>query len=133
MKRPNEVVVAYLDGRRMKGIVYNFSVENNVFNLFPFDDPLQARGTKMEMKDLKAIFFVKHLVGYWEDYAPPTGEPPVHGRLIEITFSDGENILGRTEAYSPHKLGFFIFPTDTKSNNLRIFVINKNVAEVRFR
>ncbi len=129
----NKVVVAFLDGRRLKGIVYNFSAETGAFDLHPPENPLQERGARVEIKDLKAIFFVKDLAGRPEGHAHPTGEPPVHGRTIEVTFSDGEQVLGRTEAYNPRKLGFFMFPTDPKSNNLRIFIINKNVSNIGFR
>jgi hypothetical protein len=36
-----------------------------------------------------------------------------------------------TEAYNPQKPGFFMFPADLECNNERIFVINRNVSEVR--
>jgi hypothetical protein len=129
----NKVVAAFLDGRRLKGLVYNFSAESSAFDLLPPENPLQERGVRVEMKELKAIFFVKDLTGQREDHALPTGEPPLTGRTIEVTFSDGEKVLGRTEAYNPRKLGFFMSPTDPKSNNLRIFIINKNVSNIGFR
>ena len=54
------------------------------------------------------------------------------GRKIEVIFRDGETILGKTEGYNPPKLGFFMVPGDPASNNIRVFVINKNAKEVRF-
>ena len=51
---------------------------------------------------------------------------------IEILFKDGEKLVGRSEAYNPQKPGFFLFPADPKSNNVRIFIVNKNVHKVNF-
>ncbi len=128
----NKAVVACLDGRRLKGVIYNFSALKDSFRLFSEEDPSQARGTEVEMKDLKAVFFVKDFVGD-RDYqeSQPAG-PPKHGKKIEVTFSDGETLVGITDAYNPQKLGFFIFPPDPKTNNIRIFVINKNASRTRF-
>jgi len=49
-----------------------------------------------------------------------------------VTFRDGEKLVGTSEAYNPQKLGFFLFPADGKSNNSRIFIVNKNVQKVKF-
>src|SRR5262249_32065279 len=84
------------------------------------------------MKALKAVFFVKDFRGdskYNESKTIPPGKP---GRKIEVTFADGENIVGTTQAYNPKALGFFVYPADPKSNSLRIFVVNWNVREVKF-
>jgi len=126
-----KVVVAFLNGARMKGFAYDFSAMKDSFNLLPQEGPLEGEGTKVEMKDLKAVFFVKDFDGvpeYRESFWP---EPPMHGRKIEVTFTDGEKILGRTEGFSPQKLGFFVFPADLKSNNIRIFVVTGNTRQVR--
>jgi hypothetical protein len=56
-----------------------------------------------------------------------------HGRRIAVTFQDGEELSGTTEAYNPQKLGFFMFPLDPNSNNLRIFVINNNVRQINVK
>jgi hypothetical protein len=40
---------------------------------------------------------------------------------MAISFTDGETLQGCTDAYNPKRPGFFLFPTDAKSNNLRIF------------
>jgi len=128
----NKVVVAYLDGRRLKGYVYNFSALRESFHLFPQENPLQERGAEVAMNDLKAIFFVKDFIGDREYQGQPIAEPPMHGRKIEVTFSDGEKIFGKTQGYDPQKLGFFMLPADPQSNDLRIFVVKKNASQVRF-
>jgi hypothetical protein len=132
MEQLTKVVVAYLDKRRQRGYTYDFSPLRDAFNLLPPEDPLQGRGEKLYLKDLKALFFVKDFVGNRDAQDSPNLESPAHGRPIEVTFSDGETLLGRTEGFNPQKIGFFMFPADPKSNNLRIFVIIKNARRIRF-
>ena len=114
MSAASRVVVACLDGKRLKGYVFNFSALRDSFRLFPEPNSPQTAGADLQIRDVKAIFFVK-------DFA---GQP-------ERTFLDGEKIPGTSEAYNRNKLGFFMFPSDRDSNNSRIFVVNKNVSAVK--
>ena len=98
----------------------------------PEEDPLQQRGTEVAVKDLKAVFFVKDFVGNSEHQESTSMDGQRHGRRIEILFKDGEKLVGTSEAYNPEKAGFFLFPADPKSNNVRIFIVNKNVHKVNF-
>jgi hypothetical protein len=127
-----KVVVAFAEGKRLAGYIYNFSPVRDSFDLLPQNDPLQQRGTTIEMKDLKAIFFVKDFIGNSADRARGYVDSPLHGRKIEVAWNDGETILGKTEGFNPQKPGFFLFPTDERGNNIRIFVVNKNAKRVRF-
>jgi hypothetical protein len=127
----NKVVVGFLNGGRTKGYAYDFSALKESFSLLPQEDPLKGQGIKVEMKDLKAVFFVWDFSGNPEYDESPCADSPMHGRKIEVTFIDGEKIVGRTEGYSPQRLGFFLFPADPKSNNIRIFVVTKNTRQVR--
>jgi hypothetical protein len=130
--RLNKVVVAYLDGRRLRGCVYDFSPLKDVFRLVAESDLAQQKGAEIDLKDLKAVFFVKDFRGdsrYRESKKIDDGKP---GRKIEVTFSDGEKIVGTTQGYNPKNKGFFAFPADAKSNSLRIFVVNWNVRDVKF-
>jgi hypothetical protein len=83
------------------------------------------------MKDLKAIFFVKDFVGNPDYTKTPGGDAPKRGREVVVTFRDGEELSGTTEAYSSQKLGFFVFPHDESGNNLRVFVVHRNVRQVK--
>lgn len=127
----NKAVVAFLDGRRLKGYVLNFSALRETFRLFPEGASGPGGGTDVLMQDLKAVFFVRDFEGNRGHNEVHDVQGPAHGRKVEVKFSDGEAITGVTEGYNPQKLGFFIFPVDPQSNNLRIFVINKNVQAVR--
>jgi len=128
----NKVVVAFLDGRRLKGYSYDFSPMKDTFNMLPALNTLQEKGIKVVIKDLKAVFFVKDFVGNSAYQEKSQADSHAHGRKIEVSFRDGEKILGKTEGYNPQKPGFFMFPEDPDSNNIRIFVVNKNALQVRF-
>ena len=127
----NRAVVAFLDGRRLKGYVFNFSAVKETFRLFPDEMAQQKSGTDVLIKDLKAVFFVKDFTGDPSYHECLTADPTQHGRKIEILFKDGEKLSGKTDAYHAQKLGFFIFPFDPRSNNVRVFVVNKNVHQVK--
>ena len=128
----NKAVVAFLDGRRLKGYIYNFSAQKDSFRLFFEQDTLQRESTDVQMKDLKAIFFAKDFVGnsqYTESQILTTQNGC---RKAEVTFRDGEKLVGTTDAYNPQKIGFFLVPADPRSNNLRVFVITKNATQIRW-
>ena len=78
------------------------------------------------------MLFVKDFIGDSRHVEKPTLDPHGHGRNIEVTFRDGEKIVGKTEGYNPQKPGFLVIPGDPDSNNIRIFVVTKNAQQVRF-
>ncbi len=131
-EQENKVVIAFVDGRRLKGYVYDFSALKDSFNVLPPDKRLHEHGIKVLMKDLKAVFFVKDFLGNPDYHDKDIVDEHIHGRKIEVSFRDGETIVGKTEGYNPQKLGFFMVPGDPASNNIRVFVINKNAQKVRF-
>jgi len=128
----NRNKVALLDGRCLKGYVYNFSAQKDRFRLFLEKETLQREGTDVQMKELKAIFFAKDFIGNSE-YTESQVLTSQNGcRKAEVTFRDGEKIVGTTDAYNPQKIGFFLVPADPRSNNLRVFVITKNATQIRW-
>lgn len=131
-EQANKVVVAFVDGRRLKGYVYDFSATRDSFNVLTPDKRPHEHGTKVLMKDLKAVFFVKGFLGNPGYHDQPIVDEHIHGRKIEVTFRDGETMVGKTEGYNPQKLGFFMVPGDPASNNIRIFVVNQNAQQVQF-
>jgi hypothetical protein len=130
--RRTKAVVALLDGRRLKGYIYNFSAQKDSFRLFFEQDTLQREGTDVQMKDLKAIFFARDFVGNSEYTESQTLRGQNQGRKAEVTFRDGEKLVGTTDAYNPQKIGFFLVPADPRSNNLRVFIITKNATQIRW-
>lgn len=131
MSAASRVVVACLDGKRLKGYVFNFSALRDSFRLFPEPNSPQTAGADLQIRDVKAIFFAKDFAGQPERKDSYDAMDATHGRKLEVTFLDGEKIPGTSEAYNRNKLGFFMFPSDRDSNNSRIFVVNKNVSAVK--
>lgn len=128
----SKAVVAFLDGRRLKGHIYNFSAQKDRFRLFLEHDIQQREGSDVQVKDLKAIFFAKDFVGNPEYHESQTLDGQTQGRRAEVTFRDGEKLVGTTDAYHPHKAGFFMVPADPRSNNLRVFVVTRNAQQIRW-
>jgi len=59
----NKVVVAYLDGRRSRGRVHDFSPLKDTFRLVSESALQQQKGLDVTLKDLKSLFFVKDFRG----------------------------------------------------------------------
>ena len=85
----NKVVVGYLDGRRLRGCVYDFSPLKDTFRLVQDRDFPPKKPTEVSLKDLKAVFFVKDFKGdskYRASHKIEEGKP---GRKIEVSFFYG--------------------------------------------
>jgi hypothetical protein len=128
----NGVVAHFLDGRVVKGTTQDFSPNRPAFHLFPSGGAGRAQ---IPVHQLKALFFVKSLDGDPErtDLRGFIAAPAenVHGKKIAVRFADGELICGHSLSYSPRREGFFMFPSDPGSNNVRVFVNVSAEAEVR--
>jgi hypothetical protein len=128
-----KVVVRYSDGRVIKGFTEDFYPKKERFHLIPADNPSGGE-IEVSMKDLKAIFMVRDFIGhslYKERKMYIEGENP-SGKKVEVTFIDGEVLVGSTLGYDPKRQGFFIFPADPKSNNIRVYVVSSVVKKVRY-
>jgi hypothetical protein len=132
----NRVVVALLDGTRAKGFIYGFRAGEKLFTLFPTEKQDRAYARFVPVGDCKAIFFVRSHAGDREAREKMRKVPlderdlKIRGQRMRIVFLDGEELLARSEAYSPDRLGFFAYPLDARSNNVRIFVVNASVRQV---
>ena len=130
------MVVRYVDGRIIKGYSHDFYADKPHFHLVPsvagfsFSD----EATEVRVQDLKAVFFVRDFAGdpsYNERKKFAEGERPP-GRKVEVTFKDGEVLVGSTVGYDRTRPVFFFIPADPKSNNQRVFVVCAAVTKVRF-
>ncbi len=129
----DKVVVRYADGRVLKGTTQDFHPNKDRFRLHPVEGS-PGKGTEIFVRDLKAVFFVRDFAGN-----PDYNERKVHladekfqGRIVEVTFSDGEILVGSTPGHDPKRQGFFLVPIDSVSNNLRIFTVLAAVRSVRY-
>lgn len=126
----SKVVVAYLDGRRLKGHLHNLSTAINFFRLYPEEVSAENAGVEIKFEEVKAVFFVKDFAGDPKRRDLSDAEPHEHGRALQVIFKDGEKITGVSETFHREKVGFFLFPADRGGNSLRIFVVNRNVVSV---
>lgn len=120
---PNRVIARFRDGRMIKGTTINFSPESPHFHILPPETPY-GEGQRVDVRDLKAIFFVRDLRGnplYAE--RKEFVAPPGYGHRMLVEFGDGEEMIGVVHNVDRRKPGFFLFPSDPASNNERVFAI----------
>ncbi len=128
-----KVVIRYSHGRLIKGFTDDFSPNKERFHLIPVNN-FSGGVIEVSIKDLKAIFMVRDFIGdplYEECKKYIEGEKP-SGKKVEVTFIDGEVLVGSTLGYDPKRQGFFIFPADPKSNNVRVYVVSSAAQKVRY-
>jgi hypothetical protein len=131
---PIKVVVRYSDGRILKGYTQNFAPDKAFFHLLPVDAEFPDQNKSISFKGLKAVFFVRDFTGnqsYIEKKIFPQGMNII-GRKIEVTFKDGEVLIGSTMGYDSGRTGFFVYPSDRNWNLLRAFVVSEAIESVRF-
>ena len=127
------VVAATLEGERIRGFAFDFSPQKERCRIFPSERATTGEAREVDVRRIKALFFIKEFTQPGSEKVNPNefvGTP--HGRKIQVTFSDGEVLMGSTEGFAPNRLGFFLFPANQSSNILRVFVINTNVKEVKW-
>ncbi len=130
----NKIVARFQDGRLIKGFTSDFMPNKEFFHIVPMDSPPGTKPTLVNVKELKAVFFVKDFSGdaQYEDKKHFDPAKPVTGRKIKVVFKDKEILIGTTQGYQPGRPGFFVFPADPKSNIDRFFVYSAATKEVTF-
>jgi hypothetical protein len=130
----NKIAVRYQDGRVSKGYTSNFTPNKDSFHLVPLDAPPGLKPLDVQVKELKAVFFVKDFVGDRDHKEEKTfnASQPVVGKKIKVIFRDGEELIGTTQGYQTGRPGFFIFPADKQSNIDRVFIIAAATRSVLF-
>ena len=129
---PVKIIARHIDGRIIKGWTTDFFPNKPFFHVYGSALESASEGIKVLTGELKAVFFVKDFEGnpsYDERKRFEEGQK-VHGRKIEVTFKDDEKLVGTTTGYDPKREGFFLFPADAGSNNLRVYVISKSIKKV---
>jgi hypothetical protein len=134
MVGPAKIVVRYANGKTFKGYSQDFSPLAPYFHVRKDGIAGPEGGQQVCIRDLKAVFFVRHFGGdnSYEERKTFVAGKALSGRKIEVIFKDGEVLVGTTTGYDANRPGFFLFPADDKSNNERIFVVTAAVKTVRF-
>jgi hypothetical protein len=128
----NKVVVRYLDGELIRGFSYDFHPTHQQFCVWPTINAEPSQRRIVHLAHLKAVFFVRELEGDPTYNERKSFDRPINGRRLEVTFLDGEVLVGSTMNYQPHGPGFFLLPADPGSNNIRTFVVSGSTRHVRF-
>ena len=131
---PKKIVARYADGRIIKGYTQNFFPSKPAFHIRPIEPKDWEQNVEIKIQELKGIFFVRDFIGnsnYQEQKAFPYGMNAL-GRKIEVTFKDGEVLVGSTLSYQNNKSGFFLTPSDPLWNTKGVFVVTQAVSVVRF-
>jgi hypothetical protein len=128
----NKVVARFIDGRVVKGTTVDFSPGKAVFHVIEAHAPADARPLEIQTRHLKALFFVKDLVGdpNREKGVAPGSPNPALGRQVRVVFKDGEVLVGTTAGYQPGRPGFFLEPLDPNANEERLYVITASAEEI---
>lgn len=123
-----KVVARYYNGKMIKGFTHDFFPNKDRFHIVPANHPL-GEPIEVIVNQLKAVFVVRDFNGdshYVERKKYREGENP-YGVPLEVTFEDGEILVGSSMGFDPKRSGFFISPADPMSNNLRIFAISSRL------
>jgi hypothetical protein len=128
-----KVIVRYTDGRMIKGYTGDFFPQKDRFHVYPVD---KSDGDAIEifMNAVKAIFFVRDFVGngtFDERKKYIEGENP-SGQKVKVTFVDDEVMVGATLGVDQSRPGFFLFPVDPQSNNIRVYILSSAVKKMQF-
>jgi hypothetical protein len=129
-----KVVIRYADGRVVKGHTRDFFPNKTSFHLEVVSDGSDGKVIEVQLPEVKAVFFVRDFLGN------PSYEERKHflegqqftGRKVKVLFLDGEVLVGSTVGYDPKRQGFFFFPADPETNNLKIYAVTSAVSKVEF-
>ena len=127
----NKVVVHTVSGEILKGYTADFSKDRSGFLLTTEEEQIRMNQT-IELKELKAVFFVKSFEGNFLHKTLHTFDDlKGYGRKVMLKFRDGERFYGRVEVLRPGDQGFFIYPLDEDSNTIRAFVLKDFITDIR--
>ena len=127
-----KIVVRHADGKILKGYTQDFHPSRPQFSLWPSINATPKERAVVPVRQLKAVFFVRDFNGNPNYQERKSFAVRGQGRRIEVSFTDGETVLGTTLNYRPDCQGFFVSPADPNGNNTRIYVVSKAVRRVRF-
>jgi len=130
---PVKVVARYASGKVLKGFTQDFLPNKDRFHLHTAEK-FSSEAMEVLLKELKGVFFVKDFAGnplYKERKKYLEGDKP-SGKKVQVTFKDGEVMVGSTLGYDPSRPGFFVFPVDPNCNNIRVFAVSPAVRNVRY-
>jgi len=127
-----KVVAHYKNGKTLRGLTQDFTPGAESFYLLPSEGGGVPSTVRIE--DLKALFYVREWGAARRsvERAKKFAMESSLGKKTVVEFNDGEKVWGFSEGYSRERQGFFFYPADPAENNVRIYVINSAVKDIRF-
>ena len=125
----NKVVIRFASGKLRKGTSSDFFPNKDIFHLTDKDD---GKIHEINVRDLKAVFFVKSYEGNPKYDVKLNVERVGLGKRIRIRFKDGEKMVGYTQGYSANRTGFIFFPADPDCNNEKVFIVIDATDDIHF-
>jgi len=124
-----KIVVRFADGRVVKGTTEDLATNKALFRLTEAET---GKRHEINIQELKAVFFVKSFEGRPEYQERLDVERVGLGKKIEVSFKDGETLVGYTQGFSPTRATFIVFPCDPDSNNERVYVMTAAASKIEF-
>jgi len=128
----SRVVLRYADGPLLRGYSSDFNADRPHLHVSPTIHCPSSERLLVPVARLKAVFFVKDLHGDKGRVDTQSFDDAPAGRKAQVTFRDGEVMLGSTLNYRPNGQGFFLLPATAKGNNIRVYVVNAAIRHMRF-
>jgi hypothetical protein len=125
LRRPREdegftrLVLRYLDGRIVKRVARNYQLSGDRLYIENF---LTGKGETFPVLNIKAVFFVKNLLGNPHRPDKQGFVQESCGENMFVEFLDGECMWGAVQSYNPNAIGFYIKPCDDEGNNLQAYI-----------
>lgn len=144
MNDAEKVVLRFTDGTVLKGYLRDFSPKRSSVSFEKYEN---KETHSVELRDLKAIFFVKTFTGDSQKTEKKIyGISKPKGKRVFIKFKDNEHLVGFLEGDAQLDLpwdrgfylskddkgikGFFLLPVDLDSNNIKVFVVASSIGDV---
>ncbi len=127
-----KTVLRFSDGRVIKGFTEGFDPRRTSFRFQETNDALAHEWMEMQLEGLKAVCFVRALAGdsHFGEQGSYDRAGRNWGRRIQVTFRDGEKIMGFAMANDVSRPGFYLFPADLKGNYYGVFVMLDAVHDI---
>jgi len=113
------IVIRYFNGKIIKRIINQINIE---IDRFTIRNVLTGRLESYTTNDLKAIFWVKNLIGDPSRVDKQGFVKETDPSNIFIEFKDNECQWGSQSGYSNRAFGFFFYPHDPDSNNVKCYI-----------
>jgi|GEM_PF-1680932 len=113
------VVIRYFNGKILKRIINEINID---IDRITIKNALTGHYENYSTEDLKAIFWVKNLIGDPSRVDKQGFIKEADPLNLFIEFKDGECQWGSHSGYSDRAAGFYFYPHDPESNNLKCYI-----------